>query len=209
MKPRNLDRILKALQKDYPKAKSALNFSTPLQALISALLAPQTTDTKVNEVTPKLFKKYPRAADYAKAPLKTLEKDISSVNFYRNKAKSVQKCCQALTEQFGGKVPKDPEALVQLPGIGRKTANMILANAYGVPGIIVDTHVLRLSKRLGLSKQDKAEAVAEDLATIIPKKKWTTVSYQLVDHGRAICKARKPACDACSLESFCPKIGVP
>ena len=209
MKPGNIDKILKGLQKEYPKAKSALHYKTPLQALISALLAPQTTDTKVNEVTPKLFKKYPRAADYAKAPLKTLERDISSVNFFRNKAKSIQKCCQALAEKFGGKVPKDPEDLVKLPGIGRKTANMILANAYGTPGIIVDTHVLRLSKRLGLSKKDKADAVAEDLAALIPKKKWALVSYQLVDHGRAVCKARKPACDTCTLDSFCPKIGVP
>ncbi|MDX1387226.1 MAG: endonuclease III, partial [bacterium] len=127
---------------------------------------------------------------------------------FRNKAKSIQKCCQALAEKFGGKVPKDPEDLVKLPGIGRKTANMILANAYGTPGIIVDTHVLRLSKRLGLSKKDKADAVAEDLAALIPKKKWALVSYQLVDHGRAVCKARKPACDTCNLESFCPKIGV-
>lgn len=208
MPPKNLSKTLQILQKYYPNAKSVLHYKTPLQALISALLAPQTTDRKVNELTPGLFKKYPTARAYAQASLKALEKDISSVNFFRNKAKSIQKCAQALVQFHGGKVPREHETLVKLPGIGRKTAHMILANAYGIPGMIVDTHVLRVSKRLGLTHKVKPDEVEEDLAKIIPKQKQALFSYQLVDHGRALCMARKPLCDKCPLEIVCPKVGL-
>lgn len=204
----HFDKILKILAKYYPKAKSALHYSSPLEALISALLAPQCTDAKVNQVTPALFKKYKRATDYAKTPLRSLENDVSSINFYRNKAKSIQNCCRELVKKYGGKVPRELAAMVELPGIGRKTANMILANAYGRPGIIVDTHVLRVAFRLGLTKNTKPDLVEADLAKIVPRRRWISFSYQLVDHGRAICKAKGPLCSQCTLETECPKRGL-
>jgi endonuclease-3 len=201
-------KIIATLNRLYPGAQSFLNFKTPLQALVAAILAAQSTDKGVNLLTPTLFKKYPKAEDYARADLDELEKDISSVNFFRNKARSLQSCCRMLVEKYGGKVPKTMEELVELPGVGRKTANMVLANSYDIPGIIVDTHVIRVSYRLGLTRETKPDRIEQDLRKIIPQAKWTLFSHQISSHGRAICKAPTPFCSQCKLEPLCPKAGV-
>lgn len=206
--PAPAGKILAALQRLYPKAKSALDFKTPLQALIAAILAAQCTDARVNQVTATLFKKYRKAEDYARAPLAEFQKDISSVNFYRNKALSIQACCRMLLEKFGGKVPKSLEEMVQLPGVGRKTANMVLGNSYGIAGIIVDTHVIRVAFRLGLTREKKPEKIEMDLTNLVPKRRWTLFSHQLSSHGRTVCKAPTPLCSACALAPLCPKRGV-
>jgi len=201
-------KILNQLQRLYPKAKSALNFKTPLEALIAAMLAAQCTDLRVNQVTATLFKKYRKPEDYVRTPLEKFQKDISSINFYRNKAISIQKCCQMLVENYAAKVPKTMEEMLQLPGVGRKTANMVLGNSYGIPGIIVDTHVMRVAFRLGLTKEKKPEKIEADLMKLVPKARWTLFSHQLTDHGRAICKAPTPFCSQCAINSLCPKAGV-
>lgn len=172
------------------------------------MLAAQCTDARVNIVTATLFKKYSRAEDYVRVPLRELEKDISSINFFRNKARSLQSCCRVLVEEHGGKVPKTMEKMTALPGVGRKTANMVLGNGYGIPGIIVDTHVIRVSFRLGLTRETKPEKIEADLQKIVPKARWTLFSHQVTDHGREICRARKPMCSVCKLEKLCPKRGV-
>ncbi len=203
-----VEKILAKLQRLYPKAKSALDFKTPLQALIAAILAAQCTDARVNQVTPGLFRKYRKAEDYARAPLERFQDDIRSINFYRNKARSIQACSRMLLERFGGKVPKTLEEMVELPGVGRKTANMVLGNSYGIPGIIVDTHVIRVAFRLGLTREKKPEKIEADLMRIVPKPRWTLFSHQLSSHGRAVCKAPAPLCSQCSLNPLCPKAGV-
>lgn len=201
-------KILAQLRRLYPKAKSALDFKTPLQALIAAILAAQCTDARVNQVTATLFKKYRKAEDFARAPLAEFQNDIRSVNFYRNKARSIQACCRMLLERFGGKVPKTLEEMVKLPGVGRKTANMVLGSSYGIPGIIVDTHVIRVAFRLGLTREKKPEKIEADLMKLVPKSRWTPFSHQLSSHGRAVCKAPTPLCSQCSLNPLCPKAGV-
>jgi endonuclease III len=206
--PSNLSKILKILDKLYPKARSALHYSNPLEMLVAAILAAQCTDERVNKVSPILFKKFRKAQDYAQADPKKLEQEIRSINFYRNKARSIQNCCAMLVRDFGAKVPKDLKSMVQLPGVGRKTANMVLGNCYGVPGIIVDTHVKRVAYRLGLTKNQDPEKIETDLGKIVPKGKWVLFSHQLTEHGRAVCKAPRPLCSQCDLESLCPKAGV-
>jgi len=196
--------ILRRLRKHYPEAKLALDFSTPLELLVALILAAQCTDKKVNEVTPALFRKYRSAADYAAAPAEELERDIRQTGFYRQKARSLQACCTGLLEHFGGEVPKRLEDLLTLHGVGRKTANILLGNAFGVPGIGVDTHVLRLSQRLGLTRQSEPDKVEADLTELVPRRHQIAFCYLVQAHGRGICHARRPACPDCFLADLCP-----
>jgi len=198
-------KILEILQKQYPDAKTALNFTNPLELLIATMLSAQTTDVRVNIVTQTLFKKYQTAEDYAKANTQELESDIRSTGFYHNKARNLKKCCQILIEKFRGQVPKTMSELVELPGVARKTANIVLYNAYGITaGIAVDTHVLRLSKRLGLTANSDQGKVEQDLMAIVPKEKWMPLTDLLIFHGRQVCDAKKPRCDICVLNQICP-----
>lgn len=196
--------ILSILKKTYPDAHCELNFSNPLELLVATVLSAQCTDKRVNEVTKSLFRKYRKAEDYIKADPTEIEKDIRSTGFYKNKAKSIQGFCKILVEKYGGKVPKTMEELTQLPGVGRKTANVILGNAYGIPGITCDTHVIRLSERLGFSKQKDPVKLEFELQTIIPQKDWTLASHLLIWHGRRCCYARKPECFRCPVLKLCP-----
>lgn len=195
--------IIRALSKEIPDSTIALIFSTPFELLIATILSAQCTDVRVNEVTKVLFKKYRSPKDYAEAEAKELEEDIRPTGFYRNKAKAIQKCCQELVGRFGGKVPDSLEALVSLPGVGRKTANVILGNAFGIPGIVVDTHVHRVSRRIGLTINDDPVKIEFDLMKIVPKEEWTHFSNLFVWHGRRTCVARKPHCDPCVIRRWC------
>lgn len=196
-------KILPILKKLYPDAKTALNFKNPLELLIATILSAQCTDVRVNMVTKDLFRKYKSAKDWAKADLKQIESDIKSTGFYRNKAISIKNSCTALIEKFNNKVPGTMDELVALPGVGRKTANVVLGNAFGVPAIACDTHVIRLSRRLQLSENSDPVKLEFDLAEIIPKKSWTLFSHLLILHGRSVCKARKPDCGNCRIAKFC------
>jgi endonuclease-3 len=196
-------KIIRILSKEIPDASIALKFSNPLQLLIATILSAQCTDVKVNQVTPDLFKKYRTAKDFAESNLATLEEEIRPTGFYRNKAKSLQKCCQELVKRFGGEVPKTLEDLVTLPGVGRKTANVLLGNAFGIPGIAVDTHVHRVSRRIGLTKNDDPVKIEFDLMEIVPKEEWTHFSNLLIWHGRKTCVARKPLCGICPIRKEC------
>ena len=195
--------IIKILTKVIPDSTIALKSSSPLELLIATILSAQCTDIKVNEVTAILFKKYRSAQDYAQAELSELEQDIRPTGFYRNKAKSIQKCCQELVGRFGGEVPKTLEEMVTLPGVGRKTANVILGNAFGIPGIVVDTHVHRVSQRIGLTQKDDPVKIEFDLMEVVPKEEWTHFSNLLIWHGRRTCVARKPLCDSCAIRKLC------
>jgi endonuclease III len=202
-------KISKILREHYADAKCELHYQTPLQLLIATILSAQCTDERVNLVTKALFKKYPDASAYANASLKDLEHDIQSTGFYHNKAKSIQSCCQSLLERYDSQVPKDIEKLIELPGIGRKTANVVLGTAYGITsGIVVDTHVTRVSQRLGLSQEKNPEKIEKDLLEQFPRKEWIAISNRMVHHGRYVCTARKPQCDSCPLANICPRIGV-
>lgn len=202
-------KVLSELKKLYPHAEYYLNFSNPLELLVATILSAQVRDSVVNATTPRLFKKYKTAEDYAKANLETLIQEISPVSFPANKAKYIKQACKILVQKYHGKVPNTMEELVELPGIGRKTANAILINAFGkVEGIVVDTHVIRLSYRLGWTKNKDPEKIEQDLLKIIPKADWARITWLLKEHGRAICKAPVPACSQCVLESHCPKAGV-
>lgn len=199
------EKIIKLLEKEYPNAKTALNFTNPLEILLATILSAQTTDVTVNIVTKTLFKKYHNAEDYATADIKELEQDIHSTGFYHNKAKNLQKCCQLLIEKFHSEVPKTMDELLELPGVARKTANIVLFNAYGITaGIAVDTHVTRLSQRLGLTEQKDQNKIEKDLMQITPKEKWMPLTDLLIFHGRQICMARKPKCELCVLNKICP-----
>ncbi len=195
--------IIMRLSKEIPDSKIALKFSNPLALLIATILSAQCTDIKVNQVTFDLFKKYRSAKGYAESDLTKLEEEIRPTGFYRNKAKSIQKCCQELVKRFGGEVPKTLENLVTLPGVGRKTANVILGNAFGIPGIVVDTHVHRVSRRIGLTKNDDPVKIEFDLMEIVPKEEWIHFSNLLVWHGRKTCIAKKPLCGACAIRKWC------
>jgi len=195
--------IIKILTKEIPNSRIALKFSNPLELLIATILSAQCTDVKVNQVTVDLFKKYRSTKDYADANLARLEGEIRPTGFYRNKAKSIQKCCQELLKRFGGHVPKTLEELVTLPGVGRKTANVLLGNAFGIPGIVVDTHVHRVSQRIGLTKNDDPVKIEFDLMEIVPEEEWTHFSNLLVWHGRRTCVARKPLCGICPIRKWC------
>ena len=185
-----------------------MHFENPLQLLIATILSAQCTDVRVNMVTPGLFARYPDAQAFADADLGELEKAIQSTGFFRNKARNIQSCCKQLAAKHGGQVPGTMEELVPLPGIGRKTANVVLGNAFDVPGITVDTHVSRLSQRMGLTTKEDAEKIELDLMELIPRKDWTMFSHRMIFHGRQVCHARKPKCDACTLAGDCPKIGL-
>jgi len=206
---RRAAKVVKALAQEYPDATCALDFQTPLELLVATILSAQCTDQRVNLVTKDLFQKYRTAADYAVAALADLERDIQSTGFFRNKAKSIAGCCQVLRERFGGEVPRDLDALVGLPGVGRKTANVVLGTAYGIAsGIVVDTHVVRVSRRLGLTAQKDPVKIEQDLMQLVPKSGWVAFSHRMIHHGRRLCTARKPQCDDCPLRPFCPRIGV-
>lgn len=201
-------RVFRILSKLYPDARCALNHDTPLELLIATILSAQCTDARVNLVTPALFARYRNAKAYADADTQELESYIASTGFFRAKAKNIIACCRRIVDEFGGEVPGRLDALVTLPGVGRKTANVVLGDAFGVPGITVDTHVGRLSRRLGLTTHDDPVKVEFDLMALLPKKDWVMFNHRTIAHGRQVCFARKPACDRCALEPICPKIGV-
>ena len=198
-----IKKLIEILRSTYPGVKTALGHRNPLELLIATILSAQCTDERVNQVTKTLFQKLPAAKDFAEVPLSALEEMIRPTGFYRNKAKSIKACCQALLERHDGKVPDNMEALVQLPGIGRKTANVILGSAFGIPGIVVDTHVKRVSQRIGLTKEGDPVKIEFHLMALVPKKDWIDFSHQMIWHGRALCKARKPNCLACPLLDLC------
>ncbi len=198
-------KILNLLKENYGEVKPFLKFSNPLESLIATILSAQCTDERVNLVTKKLFKKYKSLKDYIKVPQEELEEDIKSTGFYKNKAKTIKNLCLTLKEKYGGEVPPSMEELTKIPGIGRKTANVVLSQAFGiVEGITVDTHVLRLSQRLGFTKEKDPEKVERDLMKIFPKEDWYQLSMLLILHGRRICNAKKPLCDKCFLNKVCP-----
>jgi endonuclease-3 len=201
-------RINRTLARLYPDAHCALRHENALELLIATILSAQCTDARVNMVTPALFARFPDARAFAMAQPAELEKAIASTGFFRNKARNIMACCRQLLDQHKGHVPANLDDLVQLPGVGRKTANVILGTAFGVPGITVDTHVGRVSRRLGLTRHVEPEKVERDLMELIPKKDWTNFSHRMIFHGRQICQARRPLCEACTLGSICPKIGV-
>ena len=197
--------IIELLEKEHPDAKIALNFSNPLELLVATILSAQCTDERVNIVTKNLFKKYTKAEDYAEADLKELEQDIRSTGFYHNKARNIKKAAGLLVEKFNSKVPGTMEELLELPGVARKTANIVIFNAYGViAGVAVDTHVRRLSQRLGLSENEDPNKIEKDLMIIVPKECWMRITDLLIFHGRRICPAKKPKCGACVLNKICP-----
>jgi len=197
-------RVIRGLKKLYPDADCALAHSNPLELLVATILSAQCTDDRVNQVTPALFREYPDAKAYAKADQAVLETRIKSTGFFRNKARSLVALGQALTERHGGEVPDNMDELVELPGVGRKTANVILGTWFGQPAITVDTHVTRLSHRLGLSRHKDPVKIEFDLQALFPKKDWTSASHALIWHGRRVCKARTPACHDCGLNRDCP-----
>ena len=205
--------LIRLLQKTYPRAKCELQYHSPLQLLVSVILSAQCTDKRVNMVTPGLFRKYPTAKHFARLPQKKLEKEIRSTGFYRNKARNIRLCCQTIMKRFGGRIPKTMEQLLTLNGVGRKTANVILNVAFGKnEGVCVDTHVLRLSVRLGLSAQKTPEKVEQDLMKLFPRRQWGDLTHRLIWHGRRRCYARNPDCLNCELKMICPsskKFGFP
>jgi endonuclease-3 len=204
LKKRTRD-IIRRLKRAYPDAKTALNYSNPFELLIATILSAQSTDVRVNIVTADLFRKYKKPEDYLKVSARELEKDIHSTGFFRNKTKSIQGTAKLLTEQYGGEVPHTMDELLELPGVARKTANVVLGNAFGIKaGVVVDTHVTRLSHRLALSHEKTAEKIEKDLILIVPKKDWVIFPHLMIFHGRKICKARNPLCAECAIEKLCP-----
>jgi len=201
--------LLAALPKIYPDAHCELNHRNPLELLIATILSAQCTDKRVNLVTTELFKKYRSAADFATAPLADLEEAVKTTGFFRNKAKNIQACCRQLVEKHGGEVPRSMDELTALAGAGRKTANVVLGNAFDINvGVVVDTHVARLSQRLGLTRETTPEKIEADLMKLVPQAQWTLFSHWLIWHGRRRCDARKPDCTACELQTLCPRTGM-
>ena len=201
--------ILKRLKEEYPDSRCALVHQSPLQLLVATILSAQCTDKRVNEVTPPLFERYPQAADYAAAPLEELEEMVRTTGFFRNKARSLKGLGQALIDEHEGEVPATMKSLVALPGVGRKTANVVLGNAFGIDeGIVVDTHVGRLSRKLALTEEKDPVRVERDLTALVPRSDWTLWAHLLIDHGRAVCKARRPDCGRCVLIDLCPSAEV-
>ena len=201
--------VFSILKKEYPKAKIALTHHNPLQLLISVILSAQCTDKRVNMVTPTLFKKYRKAEDYAYGDLDDLKQIIRSTGFFNAKAKNIQNTCKIIVEKYNGKVPQTMDSLLKLPGVGRKTANIVLSNAFGkLEGIAVDTHVKRITYRLGLTKNTNPVKIEQDLIKLLPKEKWNHYTYLIIEHGRAICKAPIPICSKCILKKECPKTSV-
>ncbi|MFI5374380.1 MAG: endonuclease III [Candidatus Rokuibacteriota bacterium] len=197
-------KIVSRLARTYPDARTELHFTTPLDLLVATILSAQCTDERVNAVTAQLFPRYRRAQDWADLPLPTLEKEIHSTGFFRAKARSIVGMARGLVERHGGEVPRTLEALVALPGVGRKTANVVLGNAFGIPALAVDTHVFRVSQRLGLARGDDPEKIHDQLCLVLPKPGWTQASHLLILHGRRVCFARNPACPTCPVEPLCP-----
>jgi len=202
-------KIIAALQRTYPTAHCELNFANPLQLLVATILSAQCTDKRVNIVTAELFKKYRSARDFAAAPLADIEVAVKTTGFFRNKAKNIKACCAALVEKFGGEVPRTMEELHALAGVGRKTANVVLGNAFDINvGVVVDTHVTRLCNRLGLVKGTDAVKLEQELMTLVPQNDWTLFSHWMIWHGRRRCDARKPDCANCEIQKLCPQVGV-
>lgn len=207
MKPSQADRaaeVVSILERAYPDSQCALHFCSPFQLLIATILSAQCTDERVNQVTPGLFEKYPSPRDFLNAPQEELEHAIYSTGFYRNKAKSIRGACQALIERHEGEVPGTMEELLEVPGVGRKTANVLLGHCFGVPGIVVDTHVKRIANLLGLADSQNPDIIEKQLEEVVPKGKWVLFSHLLADHGRAVCIARRPKCDECPVSLLCP-----
>jgi endonuclease-3 len=205
---RRARRINRELGRLYPDARIELNFTSPLELLVAAILSAQTTDRKVNEVTRVLFARYRTAADYAAADRAELEKVIEPTGYFHAKAKTLSALCQALCERFGGEVPDTLEELVTLPGVGRKTANLVLGGAFGKPGVVVDTHFARLARRFGWTAQTQPDKIERDVAALLPPQEWTAASYRVTWHGRRVCHARRPACGACGVARWCPSFGI-
>jgi len=204
------NRVIAGLKQVYPHATCALNFATPLDLTVATILSAQCTDERVNMVTDELFKKYREAEDYASAPPGVLEDEIHATGFFRQKSMSLRGMGQKLVEKFGGEVPTTMEEMIQLPGVARKTANVVLGTAYGIPsGIVVDTHVRRLAFRLGLTDEKDPEKIERDLMEVVPREEWIWFGHAMIWHGRETCHARAPQCSACGLQEFCPKRGVP
>ncbi len=200
-----IGKIIRFLRREYPRSRTALEFETPLQILVATILAAQCTDERVNQITPGLFRKYPTAAALAAADRQVLEAEIRPTGFFRNKAKSIIGAARKISEDFGGEVPANMADLITLPGVARKTANIVLSSGYGIAeGIAVDTHVKRLSGRLGLSRQLDPDKIERDLMKLVPRRDWLDFNSMLVNHGRKVCQARKPRCPDCSLRSLCP-----
>lgn len=198
-------RIITQLKKEYPDARCSLNHANPLELLIATILSAQCTDERVNLVTAELFRKYRRAEDYLSVEQAELEQDIHSTGFFRNKAKAIQGACRMIVEEYGGEVPADIERLLRLPGVARKTANVVLGNAYDIAsGVVVDTHVARLAQRLGLTTHEQPEKIERELLELVPRKDWIIFSHLLIAHGRKVCKARVPLCGECVSEPLCP-----
>lgn len=201
----NFERIWALLKEEYPEAKPSLNYSNPLELLVATVLSAQSTDVQINKVTEKLFEKYRTAEDYASADLRELENDLYSTGFYKTKAKNIKTAAQIIVEKYNGEVPKTMEELISLPGVGRKTANIVLARAFGIiEGIAVDTHVKRVSRRLGLTKNHDPEKIEKDLLSLARKEDLDSISMTLIYHGRKICQARKPKCPSCVVNKLCP-----
>ncbi len=206
---RHAAKVVRALAKDYGDATCALRHENAFQLLVATILSAQCTDVRVNIVTEELFKKYPEPEDYVSVRIKTLEKAIQTTGFFRNKAKNIKQMCKKLVDEHGGEVPQDIDILVKLPGIGRKTANVVLGTAFGIAtGVVVDTHVSRISQRLGMTQENDAVKIERDLIAQLPKKEWIDFSHRMIHHGRRICKARRPNCGECRMNKFCPRIGV-
>lgn len=198
-------KIIKLLKREYPNAACTLDYGSPLELLIATILSAQCTDERVNQLTPGLFRKYRACEDYLKVPQSELEQDIRPTGFYRNKARAIQGACRLIKEQHEGRVPEELEALLLLPGVARKTANVVLGNAFGIAsGVVVDTHVARVSQRLSLSNYTQPEKIEKDLIELVPKSNWVIFPHLLIAHGRKICKARTPLCAECVLERLCP-----
>jgi len=208
-KTTRLKKIIAALDRVYPGVHCELDHADPLQLLVATILSAQCTDKRVNIVTAELFKKYYSAADYANAPLVELEQAVKTTGFFRNKAKNIRACCRKLVERHGGEVPRTMDELTLLDGVGRKTANVVLGNAFGInAGVVVDTHVARLSHRLGLTGQATPEKIERDLMSLVPREQWALFSHWLIWHGRRRCAARQPDCLNCEIQQLCPQIGV-
>lgn len=202
-------RVLRRLAADHPDAVCALRHDGPVQLLVATILSAQCTDERVNLITEKLFTDCPTAESLARLPIRRLEKYVQSAGFFRNKARNIKACCTELVEKYDGQVPRTLEELVALAGVGRKTANVVLGVAYGVAvGVVVDTHVGRISRRLGLTQEKDPVKVERELMELLPQKRWVDFSHQMIYHGRRVCEARRPDCDACSMRRFCPRLGV-
>jgi len=202
-------KVVKHLAEDYPDVTCALENESAFELLVATILSAQCTDERVNMVTPELFRRWPTPEKMAAAPIEQLEKVIHSTGFYRNKAKNIKACSRELADKHNGEVPRDIESMVTLPGVGRKTANVVLGTCYGMAtGVVVDTHVTRISNRLGLTKHTDATKIEKDLMQLVPQDEWVDFAHRMIHHGRRICMARKPKCDECSMRGFCPKIGV-